>query len=116
MGNDPRKYLYDIFEACELIGQFTKNKTLDDYQVDSLVRSAVERQFSIIGESLQQMTRKYPDIASKITDYRNIINFRNILVHGYDRVEDEVVWGLIENHLPILRMEVEALLSAGTGD
>lgn len=110
MGSDPRKYLYDILQACKLISQFTENKTLDGYRVDSLVRSAVERQFSIIGESLQQMLKKFPDMADKITDYKNIINFRNILVHGYDLVEDDVVWGLIQSHLPILRKEVEALI------
>ena len=110
MGSDPRKYLYDIQQACKLISQFVENKTLDDYRGDSMVRSAVERQFSIIGESLQQMIRKHPNMADKITDYRNIINFRNILVHGYDRVEDDVVWGLIQSHLPILRKEVESLL------
>ncbi len=110
MGSDPRKYLYDILQACKLISQFTENKTLEDYRVDSLVRSAVERQFSIIGESLQQMIRKHPDMANKITDYRNIINFRNILIHGYDRVEDVVVWGLIQSHLPIFLKDVESLL------
>lgn len=109
MGTDVRKYLYDIQQACKLISQFTENKTLDDYRGDSLVRSAVERQFSIIGESLQQMLKKFPDMADKITDYRSIINFRNILVHGYDRIEDDVVWGLIQSHLPILHKEVEAL-------
>ena len=110
MGNDVRKYLYDILEACKLITQFAENKTIDQYRSDSLVRSAVERQFLIIGESLQQMLKRFPDMAEQITDYRDIINFRNILVHGYDSVEDDVVWGLIQSHLPILRKEVETLI------
>jgi uncharacterized protein with HEPN domain len=110
MGNDAKKYLYDILEACKLINQFTDNKTIDQYRSDSLIRSAVERQFLIIGESLQQMLKRFPDMASQITDYRNIINFRNILVHGYDRVEEDVVWGLIQSHLPILQKEAEALI------
>jgi uncharacterized protein with HEPN domain len=57
MDRDPKKYLYDIHEACDLIYQFIQNKTLEQYQNDSLLRSAVERQFQIIGEALQQLFR-----------------------------------------------------------
>jgi uncharacterized protein with HEPN domain len=110
MERDPKKYLFDILEAGNLIKQFTHGKSADQYQSDPMLRSAVERQFQIIGEALQQLLKEHPHLATKISDYRNIIDFRHILVHGYDRVEDDVVWGIIESKLSILCDEIESLL------
>ncbi len=110
MDDSVRKHLHDVLEACLLIEKFTKGKLLSDYQNDAMLRSAVERQFQIIGEALQQMIREFPSTAKLITDYRSIINFRNILVHGYDMVDDEVVWGVIERSFPLLLNEVDTLL------
>jgi uncharacterized protein with HEPN domain len=111
MEDDVRKHLHDILEACRLIERFTDGKTLEDYRGDSMLRSAVERQFQIIGEALQQMLRRFPSTSMLITDHRSIINFRNILVHGYDRVDDEVVWGVVKGSLPLLHKEVDAILN-----
>jgi uncharacterized protein with HEPN domain len=110
MDDRAKKHLHDILEACKLIEKFIGNKTLSDYHNDPLLRSAVERQFQIIGEALQQMMRDFPSTAKSISDHRSIINFRNILVHGYDMIDDEVVWGIIERSLPILHKEVESLM------
>jgi uncharacterized protein with HEPN domain len=110
MERDPKKYLFDILEAAKLIQQFTFEKSVEQYSQDPLLRSAVERQFQIIGEALQQMLKVFPDIAGGITNSRSIIDFRHILVHGYDRIEDEVVWGIIEGNLQTLLIEVESLL------
>lgn len=110
MDDGAKKHLHDILEACKLIERFVGDKTLTGYQSDPMLRSAVERQFQIIGEALQQLIREYPSTAKSISDYRSIINFRNILVHGYDMVDDEVVWGVIEQSLPILHREVDSLM------
>lgn len=110
MPHEAKKHLFDILEACKLIEQFSAGRTAEQYKNDPYLKSAVERQFLIIGEALQQMLKRFPDSAQRITDHRSIINFRHILAHGYDRVDDEVVWGVIETSLPILRKEVEKLL------
>ncbi len=111
MQRDARKYLYDIQAACRLISAFSKGHTVDSFRSDPLLRSAIERQFQIIGEALQQLFRGYPEIAKQITDYRNIINFRHILVHGYDKVEDDVTWGIVQSRLEVLSSEVGILLT-----
>lgn len=105
-----RKYLFDIRQACDLLRQFTQGKTLDDYKSDPLLRSAVERQFEIVGEALRQMLDRVPELTHEISDNARIIAFRNRLIHGYAAVADEVVWGVLETNLPKLRAEVDALL------
>lgn len=76
-----------------------------------MLRSAVERQFEIIGEALNQLSKVAPEIAGQISEYRRIVAFRNILIHGYADVDDRVVWGIVETDLPKLRTEVETLMS-----
>jgi uncharacterized protein with HEPN domain len=107
---DVRKYLCDIKQACELIGQFTSGKTFDDYADDPLLRSGVERQFTIVGEALRAALEVDPDLVEDMSATRRIIAFRNRLVHGYASMSDKIVWGVIESHLPTLRREVAALL------
>ncbi len=59
---------------------------------------------------LRQVVRLDPSLASRISDSRRIIAFRNRLIHGYASVSNEVVWGVLEASLPTLRREVQALL------
>jgi uncharacterized protein with HEPN domain len=107
---DIRKYLFDINEACELVFQFTAGKTFSNYSTDPMLRSAVERQFEIIGEALAQALRLDPSVSSRISDAGRIIAFRNRLIHGYSSVADEIVWGILQANLPSLRNEVAALM------
>ncbi|MBF0342693.1 MAG: DUF86 domain-containing protein [Nitrospirae bacterium] len=110
MPHDPEKYVYDALEACETVMQFVKGKKYLDYTADKLLRSGVERQLIIIGEALNRLHRESPGIASEIKDFQKIVNFRNIVVHSYDIVEDETVWGIVEFHIPLLYEILETLL------
>ncbi len=85
---------------------------LADYENSALLRSAVERQFEIIGEALRLAIRDDPTLAQRVTNFSRIIAFRNRLIHGYASVLSDVVWGVIETDLPTLRAEVAALLGA----
>ena len=62
-----RKYLFDIWQACELPAQFSTGKTLSDYQGDALLRSAIERQFEIVGEALNQAIKLDADLATQVS-------------------------------------------------
>ncbi len=81
-----RKYLFDIQQACRLIGEFTAGKAFEDYKTESMLRSAVERQFEILGEALAQLSKADPELAAQIPDAGNAIGFRNVLIHGYAKV------------------------------
>jgi len=80
--HDTRKYLFDIAEACDLIGQFVAGKNFSDYKNDPLLRSGVERPFEIIGEALNQALRYDPALSAKISSTPRIIAFRNQLITG----------------------------------
>jgi len=75
-----------------------------------MMRLAVERSFTIIGEALRQAAKLDPEIATRITDFRRICDFRNVLVHDYVTVYDEAVWRIIREHLPRLLAEVRVIL------
>jgi uncharacterized protein with HEPN domain len=108
-----RKYLFDIWQACELLAEFSRGRTLEEYQGDALLRSAIERQFEIVGEALNQAIKLDADVAKQVSDSGRIIAFRNRLIHAYSAVSNEVVWGVIEAYLPRLRLEVQRLLETG---
>lgn len=108
--HDPKAFLYDTSVACARIGEFTSGIDFEEYSGSVMIRSAVERQFEIIGEALNRLRQFNPELAGRITDVPRIIAFRNRLIHGYATVSDEVVWGAIEGSLPLLRDEVDRLL------
>jgi len=111
MQREVKIYLHDIHQACALIAQFTKGKSLADYRADALLRSGVERQFAIIGEAMSTMLKVAPELSDHITDAVHIIGFRHILIHGYARVSNETVWGVVETHLPQLTRGIDGLLA-----
>jgi uncharacterized protein with HEPN domain len=107
---EAKTLLYDMRQACERVIAFTAGKDYSDYKNDVYCRSAVERQFQIIGEALGRLAKMCPEIVAEIPSHRMIVNFRNILVHGYDKVDDEVVWGIVKAHLPAFYETIRRLL------
>ena len=99
---EARKLIFDIQSAVDLLKEFTTNKTLDDYLADPMLRSAVERQFEIIGEAVNNLAKEDEELAANISEYKRLIGFRNVLIHGYGDVDDYLVWDLVETKLPVL--------------
>jgi len=92
-----------------LIKTFTAGKTFDDYRRDALLRSAVERQFEIVGEALGKLRKVDAQTAGRIRHVERIIAFRNILIHAYATVDDRLVWGMVERNLDELVVDLNAL-------
>jgi uncharacterized protein with HEPN domain len=108
------KHLYDMQQACQLLSTFLGGRSFVEYDSDAMLRSATERQLMIVGEALNRLGKIEPGILLKITNSRQIIAFRNILVHGYDVIRNEVVWGILESDLRVLVAEISALLVQGS--
>lgn len=99
MDDRVRDCLNDVVLNVEELLEFVAGMTFEDYRNDRKTQAAVERKFEIIGEALNRLSRIDADLLATITNYRSIISFRNILAHGYDTIEDRVVWGIIETDL-----------------
>ena len=110
MEHDSRAYLHDIKHSCEEIKEFTKNISLKKYCANTVVKAAVERKFLIVGEAMARLRKEYPEIYKKFIDADKIIGFRNILVHGYDIIDDATVWSAVKENMPKLLLEVKHLL------
>lgn len=109
MDDQIKRYLFDISESIDSIESFLEGKKdFTVYLENKMLRRAVEREFEIIGEAISRLNKIDPDLP--ITSKRHMIGMRNRVIHGYDKIDDEIVWGVIVRHLPILGKEVKALL------
>lgn len=103
-----RKYLSDLIMAIDLIQSFVADTPdFDSYQNDLKTQSAIERQLAIIGEALNKLRQLESDLL--IQNDRQIIGFRNRLIHAYDSIDNAIVWVIIKRYLPELKKEIENL-------
>ena len=105
-----RNHLWDIREAAKFILDSTAEITFEQYEENQLLRSAVERQFEIIGEATRRLANDDQTIAAKITGYQTIIGLRNRIAHEYDNIANQTLWNIIQNNLPTLLNEVTTIL------
>ena len=103
------KFLYDIRVSCESIFEYIgENRDFDSYLKNKLLRRAVERELEIIGEACSNLLKIDPAI--RIDNARKIVDARNWVIHGYDKVDDVIIWGIISRDLVILQKQVEQLI------
>ena len=108
MDNEIQKYLYDIQESiCSIESYLGDQRNFFVYKENKMLRRAIEREFEIIGEAMNRIVKLMPDIP--ISDKLQIISMRNRVIHGYDKIDDEIIWGTIVRHLPVLKTEIENL-------
>jgi uncharacterized protein with HEPN domain len=112
MRRDSRALLADAQDAVRHILEFVRDRDLDDYLGDAMLRSAVERQFEILGEALRRLRLVDPELTDRIPDLRRIIDFRNILAHGYEVIDDVLVWRTIRDDVPSLESLLSSLLES----
>lgn len=114
MNDEIQKSLFDIILASEDIVEFTEGLNLSDYSENKMVQKAVEREFEIIGEALNRIKIMNSEILKDVSEYHRIIGFRNILAHGYDIIDEKLVWDAIKIHLPILVKEIKKINAGQT--
>jgi uncharacterized protein with HEPN domain len=108
MTEKSKKYLSDVLMAITLIREFTIDITdFNMYEKDRKTQSAIERQLVIIGEALNKLRLIESGIV--IENDKQIIGFRNRLVHAYDSIDNSIVWAIINRHLEKLKVEIEGL-------
>lgn len=105
------KCLYDVKAAIDEIDSFFSNrgKRFEEYKKDLILKRAVERELEIIGEAINRILKSDPSFPLK--NAKKIIGLRNLIIHGYDSVSDENIWGILFNHLPKLKEEINRLIA-----
>jgi len=108
MTEKSEKFLSDILISIELIEKFISGFDFNSYDIDRKTQSAVERQLAIIGEALNQFRKLEPNIS--IENDKQIVAFRNRLIHAYDSLDNSIVWVIINRYTNLLKTEIEILL------
>ncbi len=105
------KYLEDVRMACVDVEQFfTKYPNrFDVFSNDRLMIRAVERSVEIMGEAINRILKREPDFS--LPNARAIVQTRNRVIHSYEKVENEFLWGLVKRHIPELKKDVERILA-----
>jgi len=114
MGNRSlKKYLYDVQQSIVSIYEYLGNKRdFLEYESNKQFRRAVERELEIIGEAVNHLLALDETIA--IDNARRIVDLRNFVIHGYDKVDNVIIWGVISRDLPKLKEQVDKLLDEQT--
>lgn len=101
--------MIDIQIAIQSIYEYLGEKRdFTAYQNNKQLRRAVERELEIIGEASSRLLQLNPEI--KIDDARKVVDLRNWVIHGYDKVDDVIVWGIISSYLPKLASQIDSLI------
>ena len=108
--NDIKTWLYDILQSINEIDSYFDNKPriFEKYVSDIKTKRAIERDLEIIGEAANRIRKKDKDF--KLDNVEKIIGTRNRIIHGYDKISDDLIWSIVINHLPKLRDEVTRFL------
>ncbi len=109
MEHEVQVWLMDMDRAITEIYQFLPEKRdFARFKKDLKTKRAVERNIEIIGEALSRILRVQPDIA--ITQARRIVDTRNRVIHGYDTISDDIIWGIVVRELEPLQKEIRSLM------
>lgn len=110
MQREVLKYLHDIAESINSIEEFLQGRRdFFEFLENKLLRRGIERELEIIGEAVNRILKI--DNRIEITDARRIVNLRNWVIHGYDTVDNVIVWGVISRDIPKLKEQIHKLLA-----
>ena len=106
---NPDLLIHDIHKAISKILLYTDGLTFQQYESDSKTVDAVERNFEIIGEAASRIPDEFKVLNTDI-EWRILKDFRNFIIHEYFGVDNELVWNIIQKHLPALIIKIEVLI------
>ena len=112
MPPDGRKLLWDVAEACQDIRRITEAMSFEEYVAGQDHRRLVERYLEIVGEALRQFGHAEPSLALRVSALRRWVDLRNVIAHGYDSLDDQIIWDICRNAVPDLYGEILWLLES----
>jgi len=110
MPRDYKIYLQDILEAISKIRDYTAGLTFENFAAEPKTRDAVIRNLEVIGEAVKKIPKEIRSRAPDV-EWKRMAGLRDVLIHEYFRIDQEIVWDLVQNKLPILEEQIKLLLS-----
>jgi uncharacterized protein with HEPN domain len=109
MSRSPQLYLEDILQSANKILRYLEGTDYEGFFGDEMKFDAVMRNLQVIGEAVKKLPAEiqssYPSV-----EWRKIAGLRDIIVHAYFGLEDEIIWDVVVNKIPSLKIQVEAIL------
>lgn len=102
--------LWEVVKHGKSIIEFTAGKTLEEYASNRMIRLAVEREFTILGEVLVRVRKHFPADYEQMEHAREMVDFRNYLIHLYDFMKDEEVWRFVNSSVPAIVAQAQAMI------
>jgi len=108
MSRSLRLYFEDILSSCHKVSRYTEGIKYEEFIEDDLRLDAVLRNLQIIGEAIKQVP---PEIKSRhpTVEWRKIAGLRDILAHAYFSLENEIIWDIVKNKVPLLQSDIEVI-------
>lgn len=105
---DPAIYLNDMMDAIANIKDFVGKKSREEFEKDKMAFAATVRELEVIGEAARRVPSEFREKHKEI-EWRKIIGMKNKLIHGYDKVDLDVVWNVVKDELPKLEEKLKAM-------
>ncbi len=102
-------YLTDIVEAADAIAKFLTNTTRDEFMIDELRQSAILQKLAVVGEAAARVSKDFQQAHPEI-EWRQIIAFRNVVIHAYFSISLSIVWVTATQDAPELREKIVSVL------
>lgn len=110
MSRDPRLYLEDIRDCCQKVIRYTDGETIEQFVADDKTFDAVMRNLEITGEAARQVPAgikgRHPEV-----EWRSIAGFRDVAIHAYPTIDEEIVWDIVQHKVPELLNQVKQILA-----
>ena len=103
------EYLHHILDEIVFVESVTVGLTKEALVEDAVLKRAVVRSLEVIGEATKKLPTAFRDRHPQV-NWRALAGMRDRLIHGYFGVDYDIVWDVMNHHLPVLKRDIEKLL------